>query len=86
MLALIWVRTVCIGYQQAYLFAKYPFSGAVKPVLSGHSKGSPKIGFQYRLWDNSTIFLAVIKLPISIKTFVLPIFKWPLQSGFIGHT
>ena len=25
----------------------------VKPALSGHSKRTPKIGFQYRLWLNA---------------------------------
>ena len=67
----------------------------VKPVLSGHPKRTPKIGFQYRLLINegqkycrmlqgehSAILWAFIKLPFSIKTFILSIFKWPLKTGF----
>ena len=64
----------------------------VKPVLSGHSKRTPKIGFQYRLSLNacqkycrmlhSAILLTCIKLSFSIKTLVLSIFKWPLKTGF----
>ena len=57
-----------------------------KPVLSGHSKNTPKIGFQYQLslnagqkycrMEHSAILSTFIKLPFSIKTFVLSIFKW----------
>ena len=67
----------------------------VKPVLSGHSKRTPKIGFQYQLLlnadqkycrmlqgEHSAILSTFIKLPFSIKTFVLSIFKWPLKTGF----
>ena len=63
----------------------------VKPVLSGHSKRTPKIVFYYRLslnagqkycrmlqGEHSAILLTCIKLPFSIKTCVLSIFKWPL--------
>ena len=67
----------------------------VKPVLSDHSKRPLKIGFQYRLLFNagqkycrmrqsehSAILSTFIKLPISIKTFVLSISKWMLKTGF----
>ena len=60
----------------------------VKPVLSGHSKRTPKIGLDDRLSLNAgqkycrMLFLAFIKLPFVIKTFVLSIFEWPLKTGF----
>ena len=67
----------------------------VKPVLSGHSKRTPKIGFKYWLSPNagqkycrmlqgehSAILLTFIKLPIVIKIFVLSFFEWPLKTGF----
>ena len=69
----------------------------VKPVLSGHSdsKRSPKIFFQYRLplnacqkycrmlrGEHSAILSTCIKVPFSIKTLILSIFKWPLKTGF----
>ena len=66
-----------------------------KPVLSGHSKRRPKIGFQDRLslnagqkhcrmlqWEHSAILSTFIKLPFVIKTFVLTILEWPLKTGF----
>ena len=62
----------------------------VKPVLSSHSKRTQKIGCQDLLSLNagqkycrmlSAILLTYIKLPVSIKTFVLSIFKWPLKTG-----
>ena len=56
----------------------------VKPVLSGHSKRRPKIGFQDRLslnagqkycrmlqGEHSAILSTFIKLPFVIKIFVL---------------
>ena len=71
------------------------FCITVKPVLSGHSKRTPKIGFQYRLslnasqkycrmlqGEHSAILVTFIKLPFSIKTFVLSIFEWLLKTGF----
>ena len=71
------------------------FEHTVKPVLSGYSNRTPKIGFQYQLslnagqkycrmlqGEHSAILSTFIKLPFSIKTFVLSIFKWPLQTGF----
>ena len=54
-------------------------------------KQNTKIGFQYRLslnahqsiaGEHSAILWTFIKLPFSIKTFVLSIFKWPLKTGF----
>ena len=67
----------------------------VKPVLSRHSKRSPKIRFQDRLSHNagqkycrmlqgehSAMLLTFIKLPFVIKIFVLSIFEWPLKTGF----
>ena len=32
--------------------------------------------------EHSAIISTFIKLPYSIKTFVLSIFKWPLKTGF----
>ena len=32
--------------------------------------------------EHSAILSTFIKLPFSIKTFVLSIFKWPLMTGF----
>ena len=67
----------------------------VKPVLSGRSKGKPKIGIQDRLWlnagqkycrmlqgEHSAILSTFIKLPFVIKTFVLSVVEWPLKTGF----
>ena len=36
--------------------------------------------------EHSAILLTFIKLPFSIKTFVLSIIKWPLETGFIVLT
>ena len=33
-------------------------------------------------WEHSAILSTFIKLPFSIKTFVLSIFKWSLKTGF----
>ena len=68
----------------------------VKSVLSGHSKRTPKIGFQYQLslnagqkycrmlqGEHSAILPTFIKLPFVIKIFVLSIFEWPLKTGLI---
>ena len=62
--------------------------GTVKPVLSGHSKRRPKIGFQDQLslnagrkycrmlqGEHSAILSTLIKLPFVIKIFVLSIFE-----------
>ena len=32
--------------------------------------------------EHSAILLIFIKLPFVIKIFVLPIFEWPLKTGF----
>ena len=58
-------------------------------------KNTHQIAFQYRLLlnadqkycrllqrEHSSILWIFIKLPFSIKTFVLSIFKWPLKTGF----
>ena len=65
----------------------------VKPVLSGHSKRRPKVGFQDRLLlnagrkvlqnapgEHSAILSTFIKLPFIFKPFVLPFFEWPLTT------
>ena len=70
------------------------FVCTVQPVFSGHSKRTPKIGFQYQLslnavqkycrmlpLEHSTILSTSIKLPFSIKTLVFSIFKWLLKTG-----
>ena len=67
----------------------------VKPVLNGHSKRRPKIGFQDQLsfnagqkycrmlpFEHSAILSAFIRLPFVFKTFVLSIFEWLLKTGF----
>ena len=37
--------------------------------------------------EHCAILLTFIKLPFSIKTFVLYIFEWPLKTGFtVSHT
>ena len=72
---------------------------AVKPVLRGHSKRTPKFGFKYQLPHNvgqkycrmlhgehSALLSTFIKLPFSIKTFVLSIFKWLLKTGFTVYS
>ena len=72
---------------------------SIKPVLRGHSKRRPKIGFQDPLslnagqkycrilpLEHSAIISTFIKLPFVIKTFVLSIFEWPLKMGFTEFT
>ena len=67
----------------------------VKPVLSGHSKRRPKIGFQdqflvnaaqkyFRMiqGEHSAILSNFIKLLLVFKTFFLTIFEWLLKTGF----
>ena len=66
-----------------------------KTCLKGPLKKNTKIGFQYHLslnagqkycrmlpLEHSAILSTFIKLPFSIKTFVLSIFKWLLKTGF----
>ena len=70
-----------------------------KTCLKRPLKRTPKIGFQYRLslnagqkycrmlqGEHSAIRLTFIKLPFSLKTFVLSIFKWLLKTGFTVHS
>ena len=87
---------IIIGGLPAYaMHNPFLFVCTVKSVLSGHSKQTPKIGFQDRLslnvsqkycrmlqWEHSAILLTVIKLPFVIKTFVLSIFEWSHKSCF----
>ena len=67
----------------------------VKTCLKRPLKKNTKIGFLDRLsanagqkycrmlqWEHSAILSTFIKLPFSIKTFVLYIFEWPLKTGF----
>ena len=67
------------------------FKTCVKQPLSE----KPKIGFQDQLsliagqkycrmlqGEHSAILSTFIKLPFVIKIFVLPIFEWPLKTGF----
>ena len=72
-----------------YLFRCFQYTHTVKPVLSGHSKRRPKIGFQDRFLLNagqkycrmhSAILLTFIKLPFVIKIFGLSNFEWPLKT------
>ena len=66
-----------------------------KTCLKRSPKKNTKTGFQYRLslnayqkycrmlqGEHSAILLTCIKLPFSIKTLFLSIFKWPLKTGF----
>ena len=63
------------------------------------TKKRPKIGFQDQLLlhagqkycrmlqrEHSAILSTFIKLPFTKNTFVLSIFKWPLNTGFTVHT
>ena len=65
-----------------------------KTCLQRPLKKNTKSGFQYRISlkcrskvlqnaprEHSAILSTFIKLPYSIKTFVLSIFKWPLKTG-----
>ena len=74
---------------------KVGYSDTVKPVLSGHSKRRPKIGFRNPLrliagqkycrmlhGEHPAILSTFIKLPFIVKSFVLSIFEWPLKTGF----
>ena len=79
MLHFIWAFTVCES--TSLLFH------TVKPVLSGHSKRTPKIGFQYRIslnaghqGEHSAILSTSIKLPFSIKTLDMSILSGRLTQ------
>ena len=67
----------------------------VKPVLSGHSKTRPKIGFQDQLLLNAgqkycrmlkgsilQYFGPSLSYHFVMKIFVLSIFEWPLKTCF----
>ena len=54
---------------KTHYFENYK-DNTVKPVLSVHSKKTPKLVF-------NTDYLS-----FSIKAFVLSIFEWPLKAGF----
>ena len=78
-----------------FLNKKQSQTNTVKPVLNGHSKRTPKLVFNtnYDLMQVKSIaecilqyFRPSLKLPFTIKTFVLPIFKWPLKKGFTVET
>ena len=75
------------------------FLCTVKPVLIGHSKRRPKMGFQDRLSLNVgqkycrmlkesilQYFSTFFKLQFVFKTFVLSIFEWRLKIGFFHQT
>ena len=36
--------------------------------------------------EHSAILLSFIKLPFVIKSFVLPIFEWPIYTGFLLYS
>ena len=70
----------------------------LKTCFKGPLKKNTKISFQDQLsfnagqkycrmlpLEHSAILLTFIKLPFVIKTFVLSIFKWPLQPGLTVH-
>ena len=68
-------------------------ASTVKPVLSGHSKRTPKLVYRLLLnagqkycrmlqEEHSAILLTFIKLSSVIMIFVLSIFEWPLKAGF----
>ena len=81
-----------------YHLASDKVKSTIKPVLSGRSKRTPKIGFQYQLLlnagqkycrmrqgEHSVILYTFIKISFSIKTHVLSIYKWSLKTGFSVH-
>ena len=67
----------------------------VKPVLNGHSKRLPKIGFQdvlsfnageknCRMLQESILqdFRPSLSYHLSLRPLFCPIFEWPLYKGF----
>ena len=85
------------GGRDIHFLLKTPSYSTVKPkpVLRSHSKRTPIDGFQYQLslnagqkycrmlqGEHSAILTTFIKLPFSIKTFALTIFKWQIKTGF----
>ena len=88
----IWILIGRLHQKPADLEPVFKRRNTVKPVLSGHSKRTRKVGFQYRLslnagqrycrmlqGEHSAIPSTSNKLPFSIKTMFLSIFKWPLN-------
>ena len=76
-------------------FGYFELQYCSKTCLKRPLKKKTKIGFNidYRLMqvksiaecskgEHSAKLSASIKLPFSIKTFVLSIFKWPIKTGF----
>ena len=66
------------------------FTFTVNPVLSGKSKGRPKIGFQDRLSLTAGLkycrILQYFRPVLSyFKAFVLSIFEWLLKTCFTEH-
>ena len=77
-------------------FIKEPVNYTVEPVLRDHSKKNKKNGFQIRLslnagqkycrmlqGEHSAILSTFIKLPFSIKTFVLSVLSGRLTKVFL---
>ena len=88
-----------LTFQPKHYYAVAPIThvptDTVKPVLSGHSKRRPKIGFQDRLSLNACqkycrmlqesilqYFRPSLSYHLSVKIFVLSIFEWALKTGF----
>ena len=82
-----------IRHQLFFLFLNQSIC-TVKPVLNNHSKKPQKLVCKtdYCLMQVKSIaecskgsilqYFRPYKLPFTIKTFVLSIFKWPLKTGF----
>ena len=75
-------------------FERRTVTVTVKSALSGHTKRTQKLVFniddplmqvksiaECSKGSILLILLTFIKLPFSIKTVVLSIFKWPLKTG-----
>ena len=73
----------------------YCLGDTVEPALSGYSKRRHKLGFQdglalnagqrySRMLQESILqyFRPPLSYHLSLKIFVLPIFEWPLKTGF----
>ena len=84
-----------IYFQEKLFNKKYLRSLYSKTCLKLPLKNNTKMDFQYQVslnagqkycrilqGEHSEILSTFIKLPFSIKTFVLSIFKWPLKTGF----
>ena len=62
---------------------QYPYT--VKPVLSGHSKRTPKIGgFPLKILLDA-FCITFIKLPFVVKTFVLSILSGRLRQVYCNN-